>query len=478
MADITGSVRSFAGVEIKAVSLLLARIVVMMNWNRLLSRARLGRVEHRSDTEARTDFQRDFDRIVFSSAFRRLQDKTQVFPLSQSDYVRTRLTHSLEVSSVGRTLGTKVGDCVIRRHHLQGVYPQDFGAVVAAACLAHDIGNPPFGHCGEDAIRLWFKTSATGQAIIAQLTPAQRQDFLQFEGNAQGFRLISRLQSPDNQGGMQLTCATLGTFTKYPRASWLTVPEPVGVAFTKFGFFQEDLDLFAEVAEQLGLQPVAPAAWQRHPLAYLMESADDICYRIIDVEDAFRLNQLSFQEASELLGPLAEPADHEQRLTAIRRPKERIEYLRAKAIGQLIEQVSESFMAHEEAILNGRFTAELLHVIPDAAHVQTLKQQAEQKVYVSQPVVEIAAAGFEVLGGLLQAFVTTVNDIAEQGGAASPKSRMLIYLIPEQFIGTGRQPNTCLYQRVLGITDFVAGMTDSYAVALFKKITGISLPSG
>ncbi|MCC8999561.1 MAG: dNTP triphosphohydrolase, partial [Candidatus Contendobacter sp.] len=216
-----------------------------MDWNRLLSRARLGVSRQRHDSEARTDFQRDFDRIVFSSAFRRLQDKTQVFPLSQSDYVRTRLTHSLEVSSVGRSLGTMVGDSVIRRHRLQGVYPQDFGAVVAAACLAHDIGNPPFGHAGEDAIRFWFTASATGRAVLEPLTEAQRQDFLRFEGNAQGFRIITRLQSPDNPGGMQLTCATLGAFTKYPRASALPTDPPPGIAFKKFGFYQDDQDLFA-----------------------------------------------------------------------------------------------------------------------------------------------------------------------------------------------------------------------------------------
>jgi len=204
-----------------------------MDWNRLLSRARPGLSRQQPDNEARTDFQRDFDRIVFSSAFRRLQDKTQVFPLSQSDYVRTRLTHSLEVSSVGRSLGTMVGDSVIRRHGLKGVYPQDFGAVVAAACLAHDIGNPPFGHAGEDAIRLWFTASATGHRVLERLTEAQRQDFLRFEGNAQGFRIITRLQSPDNRGGMQLTCATLGIFTKYPRASALSAEPPPGIAFKK-----------------------------------------------------------------------------------------------------------------------------------------------------------------------------------------------------------------------------------------------------
>ena len=449
-----------------------------MNWNRLLSRARLGIAGQRATSEARTDFQRDFDRIVFSSAFRRLQDKTQVFPLSQSDYVRTRLTHSLEVSSVGRTLGTKVGESIIRRHHLHGVYPQDFGAIVAAACLAHDIGNPPFGHAGEDAIRLWFETSATGQQILAQLNPAQQQDFLCFEGNAQGFRVIARLQSPDNRGGMQLTCATLGTFTKYPRASWLQDLQPAGITFRKFGFFQEDYDLFAEVAEQLGLQPVAPGAWYRHPLAYLVEAADDICYRIIDIEDAFRLKQLGYEEVHDLLIPLTGDTQVVGKLKGITQAKEKIEYLRAKAIGHIIDQVHECFMASEEIILSGGLHEELLDVIPAAPAMQALKVCAEAKVYVSRPVIEIEAAGFEVLGGLLQAFITTVNDLAGRGVGAASRSRMLIHLIPQQFVGSKREPHSDLYRRVLAITDFVAGMTDSYAVTLFKKITGISLPTG
>ncbi|MBK7983639.1 MAG: deoxyguanosinetriphosphate triphosphohydrolase [Candidatus Competibacteraceae bacterium] len=450
-----------------------------MDWNRLLSRVRLGLSRQHPDNEARTDFQRDFDRIVFSSAFRRLQDKTQVFPLSQSDYVRTRLTHSLEVSSVGRSLGTMVGDSVIKRHKPQGVYPQDFGAVVAAASLAHDIGNPPFGHAGEDAIRLWFATSKTGQTVLEQLSEAQQQDFLRFEGNAQGFRIITRLQSPDNPGGMQLTCATLGAFTKYPRAATLPTAAPSDIAFKKFGFYQDDGDLFAEVAGQLGLEPVQPGAWSRHPLAYLLEAADDICYRIIDVEDAFRLQQLRYEEVSDLLLQLTGDPDRARRkMDHITRPKERIEYLRAKTIGAIIDQVHHCFMENEDRILAGTLTEELLDIIPAAEAMHALKDCGENQVYVSKPVIEVEAAGFEVLGGLLEAFVTTVNDIAAKGPNASPKSRMLIYLIPEQFAGPGRQPAADLYRRVLAITDFVSGMTDSYAVALFKKLTGISLPNG
>lgn len=449
-----------------------------MPWQLLLSRTRIGRHHPHPDNEARTDFQRDFDRIVFSSAFRRLQDKTQVFPLARSDYVRTRLTHSLEVSSVGRSLGTMVGDAVIKRHHLRGVYPQDFGALVAAACLAHDIGNPPFGHAGEDALRLWFARSTTAQHALAALAPAQQQDFLQFEGNAQGFRIITRLQSPDNHGGMQLTCATLGAFTKYPRTAWLVRPPTANLAFLqKFGFYQDDAPLFAELAVQLGLKELAPGAWMRHPLAYLVEAADDICYRIIDIEDAFRLQHLPFSEVCALLLPLTGNAHHAlNKLRRIHRPKEQIEYLRALSIGEIIAQVHSCFMDHEAQILDGTLQQQLLDLIPAATAMQALREYGEQRIYVARPVLEVEVAGFEVLGALLETFVAAVHDVAHNGIHATSKNRMLLHLIPEPFIGVGGLPAADAYQRLLGITDFVSGMTDSYAVALFKKLTGISLP--
>lgn len=448
-----------------------------MNWSRLLSRDRLGRATQAGDDDTRTDFQRDFDRIVFCSAFRRLQDKTQVFPLAQNDYVRTRLTHSLEASSVGRTLATRVGEAVIRRDRLAGVYPQDFGAIVAAACLAHDIGNPPFGHAGEEAIRAWFRESSVGRSVLDRLSEPQCEDLLGFEGNAQGFRLLTRLQSPANPGGLQLTCATLGAFSKYPCAAWLAGPRPAGIGFRKFGFFQAERTLFAEVAGRLGLQVVAPDAWQRHPLAFLVEAADDICYRIVDIEDAYRLKQLEYDEAVALLRPLADSERLTERLARIGEPKERVEYLRARAIGAMVEQTCACFLAHEPAILAGELDAELLDLIPSAAELRTLRQRAEEQVYVAQSVVEVGAAGFRVLAGLLEAFVGAVEEVAERGRRASAHGRMLLHLIPVQFVGPGRRPLSDPYQRVLGITDFVSGMTDRYAVTLYKKITGISLPT-
>ena len=448
-----------------------------MDWQQLLSHERLGSNSPTGARETRTDFQRDFDRIVFSAAFRRLQDKTQVFPLAQSDYVRTRLTHSLEVSSVGRTLGTMVGESILRHTPLPGVYPQDLGAIVAAACLAHDIGNPPFGHAGEDAIRVWFVESAAGRRVLDEMSPAEQADLLNFEGNAQGFRTMVRLQSPDNPGGMQLTAATLGAFSKYPRACRIPGGGH-GPTFTKFGFFQDDRAWFERVADSLGLQRLGPLRWQRHPLAYLVEAADDICYRIVDIEDAFRLRLLDFTEVKELLTTLAGGEAIHTRLASIRRPPEQVELLRAKAIGQMVEEMHAAFMRHQAGILAGTFQGELIERIPSAALLERLRARAEEAVYVARPVVEVGAAGFQVLAGLLEAFVTATDDIARHGERASARHRMLYRLLPERFTGPGGQTDPDAYRRVLGVTDFIAGMTDSYAVSLYKKITGISLPSG
>ncbi len=442
-------------------------------WNQLLSRKRLGQPDAVAEDQTRTDFQRDFDRIIFSSAFRRLQDKTQVFPLARNDYVRPRLTHTLEVASVGRTLGTRAGVHVIQRHAIQQAQAADFGAIVAAACLAHDIGNPPFGHSGEDAIRDWFHRSPTSQAALAPLAMAEREDLLNFEGNAQGFRVLTRLQNAANPGGLQLTCATLGAFSKYPCG--LAQPRPSGTAWRKFGFLQADRSQFAELAEHLGLRAVAVDVWQRPPLVYLVEAADDICYCIVDIEDAYRLRQLDYREAVEVLTPLVEDTDRQTRLGSITTPKERIEYLRAKAIGRLIDQTVEAFLTHEAAIVNGDFDRELLTCIPHAQALALLRQRAAEQVYIAPPVIEVGAAGFHVLAALLETFVAAVDAVAAHGFAASPRQQMLLRLVPEQFVGTGHQPIANPYQRLLGITDFVSGMTDSYAIELYRKLHGIAV---
>lgn len=450
-----------------------------MNWPQLLSRKRLGSHADPTETRSRTDFQRDFDRIVFSSAFRRMQDKTQIFPLSKIDYVRTRLTHSLESSSVGRSLGTLAGEQIIQRHGLAQAQASDFGDICAAACLSHDIGNPPFGHSGEDAIRHWAGNAAYGRQRVGVLHGSQREDFLNFEGNSQGFRVLSRLQNRDNPGGLQLTCATLAAFTKYPRESSIGDGRFDGVSATKPGFCAADQALFGEVAEQVGLirrDPVL-AIWRRHPLAFLVEAADDICYRVIDIEDGYRLGHLSFDEAMGLFCPiLADVSEQEARLKRISGAKEKIEFLRAKVISQIIGEILECFLDNEAAILAGRFDQPLMSQIPRRPEMDRLIEVAQEKIYCAPEVIEIETAGFQVLGELLERFVQILDDIAEQGPSASPRSQMMARLIPDQFIGPGRQPAEDGYTRLLRLTDYISGMTDSYAVSTYKKMTGISLP--
>lgn len=448
-------------------------MTLRQRWEKLLSADRLGAGSAPFAPE-RTAFQQDYDRIVFTSAFRRLKDKTQVFPLSKSDYVRTRLTHSLEASCVGRSLGAVVGREIIARHGLTNVDAADFGAIVAAACLAHDIGNPPFGHAGEDAIREWFKGS--GVLDRHALSAAERADFERYEGNAQGFRIVTRLQSPANPG-LQLTSAVLATFTKYPRPSEVSQGLD-GKSGKKFGYFQQDAESFRRVAAATGLvERVPDTAWRRHPLAFLVEVADDTCYLIVDLEDAARLNYVSYSDAEKLLGDLAGNSVSGGRLERLHDPKERLEYLRAKAIGRLLESAAAVFLENEEAILEGRFDDELLEqasaIVPP---LQAIQRVAKEQIYVARPALEIETAGFEVLGGLLSLFCNAVE--AGAGHAQfTTRERMLLKLLPEQFLGHDGQPDASPYIRLLQVADFVAGMTDSYAVDLFRKLKGIDLPA-
>ncbi len=442
-------------------------------WQQFLSPIRLG-VGHSPNQVQRTVFQQDYDRIIFSSAFRRLKDKTQVFPLSRSDYVRTRLTHSLETSCVGRSLGTAVGRELIARHGLDNVDAADFGAIVAAACLTHDIGNPPFGHAGEDAIREWFVSS--GVLDRYDFTPAQRADFALYEGNAQGFRTVSRLQSPSNPG-LQLTCAVLATFAKYPRPSALD-SKLNGNSGKKFGYFQADASAFAEVARHTGLQErvheASGQAWHRHPLTFLVEVADDCCYLIVDLEDAARLGHVPYDVAETLLADLAGKRINEGRLVRLFDPKERLEYLRAKAIGNLLEAAGVAFLSLEPQILAGKFDADLLGVTPGAEALQAVRKLAQEQIYTTRPALQIEVAGFEVLGGLLELFIHAV-EAAVGKRHHSGRDTMLLQLLPPQFLGLNGQPSPDPYTRFLQIADFVAGMTDSYAVDLYRRLKGIEI---
>ena len=445
-----------------------------MDWNQLLCAERLGKNgKPRPHDPARSEFRRDSDRLTFSTAFRRLQDKTQVFPLADNDYVRTRLTHSLEVSSVGRSLGARVGAVVSERHGLTQ-HGSEFGEIVAAASLAHDLGNPPFGHSGEDAIRHWFQTSAIAAVAGAGLSAGQRADIERYEGNAQGFRLITRLQMPDNPGGLQLTHATLGAFTKYPRES--VVPDGVhrGASAKKFGFYQSEREHFASVAEHCGLLRRTPDAawWARHPLAFLVEAADDICYRLVDFEDGCRVDELDYEEVRDAFLALMPDAQKPKRLHEAHTDGRRVQILRAIAIGCAIDEAAEVFLENEAAILTGAFDTPLIDAGANRAAWAAIQQRSIETIYATPRGVKIEAAGFEVLGGLLDVFVSALNDIDTH----PRRSGKLLQLVPAEYLGPGRRPDPEPYPRLMKLLDFVSGMTDTYALELYKNVRGITLP--
>ena len=455
---------------------------IQLNWENLLSTEIYGQTK-KSKSDGRSQFQRDFDRIVFSSAFRRLQDKTQVFPLPENDFVHTRLTHSLEVSCVGRSLGNLVGKTLIERHpNLMDKYISfNFGEIVAAACLAHDIGNPPFGHSGEDAISEYFK-NGEGKYLKEKIKSEKKwSDLINFEGNAQGFRIITILQNPNITGGLRLSLATLGAFTKYPRESKLTGKDLTNIKgkkiYRKHGYFQSEKHIFEKVAEDVGLSKMnkekGNSIWARHPLTYLVEAADDICYGIMDLEDAFRLGLLTFEETEELLMPFV--SNQNLPLYKQRNKHDKIGYLRAKTISNLVKQLSECFLENENRILNGKMYDDLITHIPTKKTLKTIKKISVKKIYSYKSVIEREAAGYEVIGGLLDIFIKAVNEVAE--GKLSTKNKSMVQLLPIQYLNKDSKVGSNLYNRLLRVTDYVSGMTDSFAISLFRRIKGISLPS-
>ncbi|MDD3116631.1 MAG: deoxyguanosinetriphosphate triphosphohydrolase [Lentisphaerae bacterium] len=455
-----------------------------MCWDKLLSPHRLGKCHPDVVAPGRSPFQQDFDRIVFSPAFRRLQDKAQVFPLADNDYVHTRLTHSMEVSCVGRSLGTAAGAKICAKHKLDNILPSDIGAIVAAAGLAHDIGNPPLGHSGEEAIRYWFKNSPLVTEMKKNMSTKEQADIAAFEGNAQGFRVLAKLQMPDNPGGMQLTCATLAAFAKYPVESYIKT-RPEGVSSKKFNFFQAERELFRKVAEITGLISYSENSddycWCRHPLAWLVEAADDISYRIVDFEDAWVMGIIDYSELKELFLKLIENADEVNKKLEMMSSRElAVQFLRAKAIGCLVTEVIEAFDKWEDEILTGTLQQPLIELIPSAETLQEIYQRSLVDVYNFPRAVEIEVAGYELTEGLLDVFVSCVNEVAEairKNRSPLHRNKKIIQLIPGS-VNMQKNPEWLdnSYYRLLTVLDFISGMTDTRAVVLFKKIKGISLP--
>ena len=452
----------------------------MMEWAKLLSRQRTGQ-DSSSDNDNmidRNDFERDYDRIVFSPAFRRLQGKTQVIPIPETDFVHTRLTHSVEVSCVGRSLGKIIGEKLIKKEPATfeqiNIHASHFGALVAAACLAHDIGNPPFGHSGEQSISDYFKSTAA-EKYITRLTEKQIADLQRYEGNASGFRLLSYTYPAISalQGGLGLTYATLGSFSKYPKES-LPHADTKKASEKKFGFFQSEKSIFTSLADELGLIPNGNnenKQWKRHPLAFVMEAADDICYRIIDLEDGYKLNMLTFKEIEELLFLDTLNEKGKRTYDSIHDNDEKIGYLRAKAISRLITEAADAFEKNYDEIMDGSFDAALIKDIPSRPQLNAIQEISVKRIYQSKAVLEIEAAGFEVLGGLMEIFIEAV--LGNKSGR-NEKIRMLIpaHYTKEEDIAT----QDGLYRVLLNISEFVSSMTDNSAISLYRKMKGISLP--
>jgi len=467
-----------------------------MNWQQLYSPLRTGSTRSVKDKEAvngagkpdprlRTSFLRDYDRIIFSSAFRRLQNKTQVFPLPGPLFVHNRLTHSLEVASVGRSLGKAVGDALADRYPGMGedfreFYKYELPSVIAAGCLAHDIGNPPFGHSGEDAIRTFFRglEGAGRERFVAELSPNQQKDFLFFEGNANAFRTLTYHFNEREPGGFRLTYATLASIVKYPADS-LNGFNKQQLATKKSGFFDSEIDTYKEIARELGIPQPDPAKniFARHPFVFLVEAADDICYRVIDFEDAHRLNIISIDTIQELFLAFFDneegydARDRVQKIFAdINDDNQKVQFLRAKLINLLIHRVRDVFMEKEDLLLEGRLGRSLIDFLPEREQdlVKKIDSFSVQHIYNHRSVVEIEIAGYNVIGGLLKEFFAAVLD------PRSPKSEKLLQLISKQFVIKGEAGS--LYQDIQSVVDFIAGMTDLYAVDLYRKITGMAFP--
>lgn len=447
-----------------------------MNWEQLLSLKRYGDTNKRlrkEQDETRLGFEVDYDRVIFSSEFRSLQDKTQVIPLSQTDFVHTRLTHSLEVSVVGRSLGRQVGKKVLEKYpHLKeihGYLANDFGAIVASAALAHDIGNPPFGHSGEKAIGQYFSIGQ-GKQFSNELTAKQYQDLCDFEGNANGFKIVTQTRK-GREGGLRLSYATLGAFTKYPKES-LPKKATSHIADKKYGFFQSEKELFLDVANELGLKQTRKGdtiSFSRHPLAFLVEAADDICYTIIDFEDGINLGLIPEEFALEYLIKLVKESINIQKYNTLTNTQDRVSYLRALAINTLINEAVHVFMTNEEAILNGEFSTALLDKSNYEAQINDIIKLSIERVYQSKEVIEKEVSGYAVITKLLDTLINAANNTFE--GTASSYDKLIMTMFP----GTINTTSDDLFDRLLGVSHYVASLSDSNAILTYKKLMGMNL---
>jgi dGTPase len=436
-----------------------------MNWTQLLSGKRLGMEEYPERKHERTDFQRDYDRLIFSSPFRRLQNKTQVFPLPGSIFVHNRLTHSLEVSCVGRSLGNNVAKGLMLKYPGQSINFPEIGSIVSAACLAHDMGNPPFGHSGERAISAYF-SEGNGKALETKVEQegGRWKDFVCFEGNANTMRLLTHPFVGRRKGGFALTYCTLASIVKYPYSSVLSTNG-------KFGFFQTEEDTYRRIAAELGIEERA-GRYVRYPLVYLVEAADDICYQIMDIEDAHKLRILTGEETKTLLLGFFEGGRLQHILDVMRLvndTNEQIAYLRSSIIGSLVDECSRVFLEQEDSLLEGRFEGSLIKKIsePYRRAYTACSEVAYRKIYCAKEVLDIELAGYHIFSQLIDILTEAVTKPDHS------YSRLLLQRIPEQY--DTHAPT--VYGKLQCVLDYISGMTDVYALDLYRKITGMSLPA-
>lgn len=443
-----------------------------MEWNKLISNKRFGQEhKHAERHDDRSEFKRDYDRLIFSSSFRRLQNKTQVFPLPGSIFVHNRLTHSLEVASVGMSLGNDISKHIIgKRPELKDTLFEEIGTIVSAACLAHDLGNPPFGHSGEKAIQTFFSEGA-GLEVKEKVSPEFWDDITHFEGNANAFRILTHRFRGRRTGGFVITYSMLASIVKYPFASSLAG------SHGKFGFFTSEAEAYQKIADELGLLRLSregePLRYARHPLVYMVEAADDICYEIMDIEDSHKLKILSYEETEELLlAFFDEDVRHKirQRIVdeGITDENEMVVYMRASVIGKLENECVAAFLKHEEEILGGTFTGSLIDHISDLPRnaYKHCEKVSYTKIYQSKPVLDIELSGYKIMATLMEVFVNA---------AINPTrfySQQLIRRVSSQYDIN----NPDLEERIMAVIDYISGMTDIYALDIYQKINGISLP--
>ena len=443
-----------------------------MEWKQLISNKRFGQEhKHAERHDDRSEFKRDYDRLIFSSAFRRLQNKTQVFPLPGSIFVHNRLTHSLEVASVGMSIGNDISRRVIQKQpDLKDTLVEEIGTIVSAACLAHDLGNPPFGHSGEKAIQTFF-SEGPGLKIKPMVSSEFWDDITHFEGNANAFRILTHRFKGRRQGGFVMTYSMLASIVKYPFASSLAGNHG------KFGFFASEAESYKKIADELGIScksaPGEPLKYARHPLVYMVEAADDICYEIMDIEDSHKLKILSFAETEHLLLSFFDE-DIQQKIRQriideeLTDENEKVVYMRASVIGKLENECVAAFLAHEEEILAGTFEGSLIDHISERQKkaYKECEKISYSKIYQSKPVLDIELSGYQIMATLMEVFIEA---------AVSPSrfySKQLLRRVSSQY----DIENENLEERIMAVLDYISGMTDIYALDIYQKINGISLP--